>query len=107
MKKRSGGWPMSVFLTPERKPFFGATYFPPADFRKLLGQVSEVWKNRRPDLEKSADQIVEAMRRQMRTAAASARLPKLTVINDLVADLRSSFDQQHAGFSKAPKFPPH
>jgi uncharacterized protein len=102
-----GGWPMTVFMTADQKPFFGGTYFRPDAFRNLLSRVAKVWKDDRKEIEHSADQLTEALRRQMRTLAATARMPQKTAAADLVADLRSSFDKLHGGFSAAPKFPPH
>jgi uncharacterized protein YyaL (SSP411 family) len=102
-----GGWPMSVFLTPEKKPFFGGTYFRPDDFRKLITQVAQVWKDRRPEVEKSAEQITLAIQRQTRIASATARTPRTSIITDLLSELKSSFDAKNGGFSGAPKFPPH
>jgi uncharacterized protein YyaL (SSP411 family) len=106
-----GGWPMTVFLTPDMKPFYGGTYFPPDDryggrppsFRRLLLALVEAWQNRREELLQSADQITE----QLQAA------PNLAASDDLGADLiRNSapllgraFDRRHGGFGSAPKFP--
>src|SRR5437764_7860028 len=57
-----GGWPMSVFLTPDAKPFFGGTYFPPADFKQFLTKVTEAWKTRRPEIDRSADRVAAALK---------------------------------------------
>src|SRR5580658_921747 len=67
-----GGWPMSVFLMPNLKPFYGGTYYPPADmhgrigFPRLLAAVDDAWKNRREDVERSAAQLLDAMQRMAR-----------------------------------------
>ena len=58
----SGGWPMTVFLLPDGRPFLGGTYFPRDRFVELLGQVSRAWRQRRPDLEEAATQLAEAVR---------------------------------------------
>src|SRR5579859_8043953 len=58
----SGGWPMTVFLTPDGRPFFGGTYFPRASFVDLLRRVSELWTSKRADLERQAEQLAEAIR---------------------------------------------
>jgi hypothetical protein len=64
----SGGWPMSMFLTPDRRPFFGGTYFPPADragtpsFRTVLAALGDVWEHRRDEVEEQADELSEAIR---------------------------------------------
>src|SRR5437763_7454062 len=52
-----GGWPMTVFLTPEGKPFYGGTYYPPSDFKDLLKQVTQAWKTRKPEVVSSADRL--------------------------------------------------
>ena len=73
-----GGWPMSVFLTPDLQPFYGGTYFPPTDshgmpsFKKLLIALVDAWKNRRPELEEQARRVVEAIRMH---AAVNGKLP--------------------------------
>src|SRR5213082_2793446 len=73
-----GGWPMSVFLTPDLKPFFGGTYFPPKDahgrpgFATLVQRIAQLWRERRPDLERSGAEVIEALRR-----ATSAGTPEI------------------------------
>src|SRR5256714_7030504 len=68
-----GGWPMTVFLTPDGEPFYGGTYFPPEprhglpSFRQVLAAVSEAYRERRPDVARSARQLVEAVRRSAET----------------------------------------
>src|SRR5437588_7488277 len=67
MATRQGGWPMSVFLTPDLKPFFGGTYFPPEDhygrpgFKRLLHALTDAWQNRRDEVVQSADQVTEQL----------------------------------------------
>src|SRR6201995_4698413 len=58
----SGGWPMTVFLLPDGQPFIGGTYYPRNRFVELLGQVSQAWRQRRPDLEDAATRLAEAVR---------------------------------------------
>jgi uncharacterized protein len=110
-----GGWPLNVFLTPEGKPFFGGTYFPPDDrygrpgFPALLAAIRDAWSTRHDDVAASAADIAS------RLAAASAvpsepagdepAGPKQTL--RAAADLRSRFDAKWGGFGPAPKFPPH
>jgi uncharacterized protein YyaL (SSP411 family) len=107
----SGGWPLSLFLTPERKPFYGGTYFPPDDrygrpgFLSLLSAISEAWKTRREELESSASKLVEHL------AAGAENLPQGPAIGPAVLEtaarsLESQFDPRHGGFGGAPKFPP-
>ena len=107
---RHGGWPMSVFMTPEGKPFHGGTYFPPEprqgmpSFRQVLGAVHDAWMNRRDELESGAGRLTEAIQ-----AADSLDLPAAPVTDD---DLRrasqalaGSEDRTHGGWGEAPKFP--
>ena len=107
---RHGGWPMSVFMTPEGKPFHGGTYFPPEprhgmpSFRQVLTAVNDAWVNRRDELESGAGRLTEAIQ-----AADSLDLPAAPVTDD---DLRrasqalaGSEDRTHGGWGQAPKFP--
>ena len=110
-----GGWPLNVFLTPEGKPFYGGTYFPPEDrggrpgFPTLLKAVRDAWTNRRDEIESSASDIASRL-------AASATAPATSAEGRRVgpdqttrasADLRARFDAAWGGFGPAPKFPPH
>jgi len=107
----SGGWPMSVFLTPELKPFYGGTYFPPEDrwgrpgFKRILKQLATAYRDRPEDIEKSTTQILSAMKRAAIDATDSAGVPGQGLIQKAVAQLRSRFDAEWGGFSPAPKFP--
>ena len=106
-----GGWPMTVFLTPDGRPFYGGTYFPPEprhglpSFEQVLQAVSEAYRSRRHDLEQQADVLVDAIRQ------ASERPPSgepLTsgLLSGVVPALRRAFDPRDGGFGPAPKFPP-
>ncbi len=107
----SGGWPLSVFLTPDRKPFYGGTYFPPDDrwgrpgFLSLLTSVSNAWKTRRDDMEASAAELLahltDAAAGAPRGAAAGPE-----VLDVAMRDMARQFDPVHGGFGGAPKFPP-
>ncbi|MCB9463786.1 MAG: thioredoxin domain-containing protein [Candidatus Eisenbacteria bacterium] len=105
-----GGWPMSVFLTPERTPFFAGTYFPPDDrygrpgFRRLLRGLAEAYRTRRDDIEKGADQVMSALRAFAVTPESESG-PNRGSWDRAVAALRSSFDDEFGGFGDAPKFP--
>jgi uncharacterized protein YyaL (SSP411 family) len=105
-----GGWPMTVFLTPEGRPFYGGTYFPPDDrhglpsFRKLLGAITDAWRERRDDVEHQGAELLEHL----------DPLRHLTPVDDVGAEeiaaeaftaFRSSFDPEWGGFGGAPKFP--
>jgi len=106
----SGGWPMSVWLTPDLKPFFGGTYFPPDSrygrpgFREILEQVARAWKQDRPRIEESGANVTE----QLRTMVASAESelePDKELFGSAFPYFRRSFDSQNGGFGSAPKFP--
>jgi uncharacterized protein YyaL (SSP411 family) len=104
-----GGWPMTVFLTPEGEPFFGGTYFPPEprhglpSFRQLLAAVADAWRERRAEIERDAGSITEELRR----AAEPSREPLApSLLSDAVRGLRRAFDPEWGGFGNAPKFPP-
>jgi uncharacterized protein YyaL (SSP411 family) len=111
-----GGWPMTVFLTPELKPFFGGTYFPPEDrhglpgFKKLLLGVTEAWKNQREEIEKSSDAITEQLSSidrlpSERDQSSSIDSEITSAIDSAVGRYLVSFDQKWGGFGGAPKFP--
>jgi uncharacterized protein YyaL (SSP411 family) len=102
-----GGWPMSVWLTPDGKPFYGGTYYPPEDFTKLLNAVSEAWKTRRADVDKSADSIANAVRSRSAPEPGSFKIPTRSAAKEVMSTLQETYDKQLGGFGKAPKFPPH
>ena len=102
--QQRGGWPMSSFLLPDRRPFFGATYFPPQQFVDLMRQVDTAWRERRADLEASAAQITDLVR-QITAARGAAKDLGRAVIGQAVQGLVASTDRVHGGFGGAPKFP--
>jgi len=99
-----GGWPMSSFLTPDGKPFYGGTYYPPRQFLSLLRQIDDIWTKRRDDAIKQAQRVADAV-----AAHASQRAKAATLDKDIVANLSSyivgSLDDLQGGFGVAPKFP--
>ena len=106
-----GGWPMSVWLTPDLKPFVGGTYFPPEDrygqpgFKKVLARIAAAWKQ---DHEKIADQgskIVEALRESQTAQSEAAAKIDISVLEGAYKQLDRSFDPREGGFGNAPKFP--
>ncbi|MEO5703845.1 MAG: thioredoxin domain-containing protein [Candidatus Limnocylindrales bacterium] len=105
-----GGWPMSVFLTPEGRPFYGGTYFPPVpghglpSFRQLLEGIDRAWREQRADLEQSAAQLVGQMATSSRTSAGGAA-PTPTLVDAAVGLIERSFDATNGGWGGAPKFP--
>jgi hypothetical protein len=105
-----GGWPMTVFLTPEGEPFFGGTYFPPAprhglpSFRQVLEAVAQAYRERRDEVGRSARRLVESVRGSAELAPSSEPLTD-SVLGEAARVLRRSFDPQWGGFGSAPKFP--
>jgi uncharacterized protein YyaL (SSP411 family) len=107
----SGGWPLNVFLTPERKPFYGGTYFPPDNrqgrpgFLQLLQQIHEVWQTRRDEIAGSASEI----HARLETAAMNADAGAVRLTGDALKNagdyFKQMFDPRHGGFGGAPKFP--
>ena len=109
---RHGGWPMSVWLTPDRRPFYGGTYFPAADhgdrpgFPRLVEGLADAYVNRKPDVERSADELVDALKQ-----LAEPPPPKSPIVVDeafvarLVKRSTSDYDSRNGGFGAAPKFP--
>jgi uncharacterized protein YyaL (SSP411 family) len=106
----SGGWPMSVFLTPTLEPFYGGTYFPPDDrygrpgFPSLLRQITEAWEHDHDKIAKNASQAVSALR-EYSTAAPKAESAGREEIEACYNQLARSFDDELGGFGGAPKFP--
>lgn len=107
----SGGWPMSIFLTAEQKPFYAGTYFPPSSrygvmgFRDLLLGIADAWKHKKAELLRSADYILEqiTVREQESDKAIDRNLPGRAAKN-----FSETFDKGYGGFGQAPKFPtPH
>jgi uncharacterized protein len=109
---RGGGWPNSVFLTPELKPFFAGTYFPPADargrpgFPRVLQGLREAWLFRRPELLQQAEMVAQAMRQHLSSSPERAdALPGNEVARSVQEGLAGRFDPEWGGFGPAPKFP--
>jgi uncharacterized protein YyaL (SSP411 family) len=107
-----GGWPMSVFLTPDLKPFYAGTYFPPTarggmpGFDQVLLAVDDAWQNRRDTAEDMGEQLVAELKKQEQGGAAAAGGDvNRELIDAAVAALTRSFDATWGGFGGAPKFP--
>ena len=110
MNQGQGGWPMTVFLTPEQQPFFAGTYFPPEGrwgrpgFPDLLQKIADVW-NRDPDgLRDQAKDLTARLRREWQTPAPVTVSEQ--VLDTVVLEYQQDFDSRHGGFGTAPKFPP-
>lgn len=99
-----GGWPMSSFLTPDRKPFFGATYFRPGQFVTLMHRVNELWQNQRNDLLEQANNFSQQVAGTM-AAKQSLNEIGINVIDLTAQSLMNHQDPKHGGFGQAPKFP--
>jgi uncharacterized protein YyaL (SSP411 family) len=105
-----GGWPMTVFTTPDGKPFYCGTYFPPRPahgmpaFRQVLAAVSDAWVNRRVDLEAAGGKIVDAISSRLELGDPAPLSGDL--LDRAAAALASNYDEQWGGFGGAPKFPP-
>ncbi len=100
-----GGWPMTVFLTPDGKPFFGGTYYPKPGFLQLLAAIDDAWRNQRPELLDQAGQLTESLNRLAKLTAGDGELPGTEVLNAALQALAAEFDPEWGGFGRAPKFP--
>ena len=107
----SGGWPLSLFLTPEGKPFHGGTYYPPDDrygrpgFPTLLAAITDAWQNRRDELDTSAGRLLAHLDLAERAPAGGGSVGPEALDRAALAAARD-FDRVHGGFGGAPKFPP-
>ena len=105
-----GGWPMTVFLTPEGEPFLGGTYYPPEprhglpSFKQVLIAISDAYRGRRGDVTSQARSLVEAVRRSAELAPSSDPLTE-SLLGDASRALRAQFDAEWGGWGGAPKFP--
>ena len=105
-----GGWPMSVFLTPDLKPFYGGTYFPPTDrhglpsFRRLLEHIAQAWQKQRQVIDEQAGHLTEHLQLAMHVASGPGELGE-DVLRQAGQQLGRRFDATYGGFGAAPKFP--
>ena len=117
---QQGGWPMTVFLTPDGRPFFGGTYFPPDDrhygrqmmpgFRRILLSLAEAYQSRRQDVEEQASQLGDYLKQHSSAPLRSkgnstAENMPLDILSRAEQGLATTFDAEHGGFGGAPKFP--
>jgi uncharacterized protein YyaL (SSP411 family) len=103
-----GGWPMTVFATPDGEPFFTGTYFPPEQFGALVGSVARAWREQRADVVAQGAQIVEAIAESQGFGLRRVQGSLSAELLDAAAEvLGRTYDQTHGGFGGAPKFPPH
>ena len=107
----SGGWPMTVFVTPAGKPFYGGTYYPPEprhglpSFRQVLVAVDEAWRERRDELETAAGRLVEAVRHSAELRPSAEPLTE-SLLAAAERGIAATFEPAFGGFGRAPKFPP-
>jgi uncharacterized protein YyaL (SSP411 family) len=106
----SGGWPMSVWLTPDLKPFYGGTYFPPSSkwgrpgFIDILQEIARVWKGERSRVVESAESLTARLR-SIEPAAPSAGVPTADALRQTLTQFKQAFNARTGGFGEAPKFP--
>jgi hypothetical protein len=102
-----GGWPLSVFLTPDKKPFWGGTYFPPEDslgrpgFKKVLKAVADFYKTDRKEISEYSQRLINALKSK---PLSQGELNE-SLLADAVKNILSQFDHQNGGFGNSPKFP--
>jgi uncharacterized protein YyaL (SSP411 family) len=99
-----GGWPMTVFLTPDGDPFYGGTYFPTANLMQLMAAITDAWTNKREELGTNTDALRDAISRTTRLRPVD-ELPGAPHIAGAVRTLNTTFDEAWGGFGSAPKFP--
>ena len=108
---RSGGWPLTVFLTPEQKPFFAGTYFPPEDrhglpgFPRILAAVAEAYRERRSDVDLQAREVADAITQVSRPPSDKPGAIDRGALAKAADRLSTRFDDEHGGFGSRPKFP--
>ena len=105
-----GGWPLTGFLMPDGKPFYGGTYFPPEDqgnrpgFRRVLLAVADAFKNKKEDLLKTAEAVADAVAKGEAFKGARAEFT-LNIVDEQLSSITQLFDIKNGGFGRAPKFP--
>ncbi|MBL7650502.1 MAG: thioredoxin domain-containing protein, partial [Candidatus Hydrogenedentes bacterium] len=106
-----GGWPMTVFLTPNGRPFYGGTYYPPEPrhgipaFRQVLAGVADAYQNRRAQVEEAAANLTEALNREFLGIGGEQSALNADLITAAYKKIAQEFDSTHGGFGAAPKFP--
>ncbi|MEK6781564.1 MAG: thioredoxin domain-containing protein [Bacteroidota bacterium] len=103
----NGGWPLNVFLTPDQKPFYGGTYFPPNNWAQLLLQLNKVFQQKRTEINSSADDLIQHLKTSdLHRFAKEAHSEKFTVesLDKMFQALSTRFDKTWGGIEKAPKF---
>jgi len=107
----SGGWPMNVFLTPDLKPFFGGTYFPPDDrsgqtgLRALLPRIADAWSKQREEITRSADSITQKLQQVVNSGVGGGGPLQAGLLDKTYEQIRQSYDAANGGFGEVPRFP--
>ena len=114
MMTGAGGWPLTVIMTPEQKPFFAGTYFPKRrrfgqeGLTEILGRIAELWENHRERLVDAGEEITEAVRKEQGFGKQMENEPDSGILHKAFHQLEQQFDEEWGGFGHAPKFPmPH
>jgi uncharacterized protein YyaL (SSP411 family) len=108
---QGGGWPLNVFLTPDLKPFYGGTYFPPESrygrpsFLQVLEHIIELWEKRGTEVKDSANQMHQQLEQMSRTEATNNLVLGPAVLKQAAKAFKNEYDAEHGGFGGAPKFP--
>jgi uncharacterized protein YyaL (SSP411 family) len=111
LARRPGGWPLTVFLSPDGTPFFAGTYFPKAPryglpgFPELCERIAAIWRERRAEIAEQNEAVLQTFAGTLPRGAADPADFSHDVISSLLENLRASFDARHGGFGGAPKFP--
>ncbi len=108
-----GGWPMTVWLLPDRSPFYGGTYFPARDgdhgrsqgFLTVIKKISDLFQNQREEIQAAGQRLTKAVQRQLQTAAGSSNLPDAALISQVMTNYKVRYDSVHGGVKGHPKFP--
>ena len=106
----SGGWPMTVWLTPDGRPFYGGTYYPPEDrhgmpaFRRVLEAIAETWEQRRAEVEEQGTKLVDNLGLESNLRPSAEPVGR-ELVTDAVGAIHRQFDPEYGGFGGAPKFP--
>ena len=106
-----GGWPMSVFLTPEGEPFYGGTYFPPEPryrmpaFRQILLSIAQIWRDERGKILHSSQTLAQQLQQAFNTPDATGNEISLQTLDQAATHLMQAYDQKYGGWGQAPKFP--
>ncbi len=111
MMTGQGGWPLTVFLTPDQKPFFAGTYFPKhakyghAGLIEILPRITDIWQNNQSEIDHTIQSIQAAIKESQATVSASGEYNLVDLVNKTKSELNISYDRNHGGFGVRPKFP--